>query len=135
MSIPEGAHSVTRDVSGRSRGGRSRARIALLGLLVTALAGVSGFVLRGPRTPPASPGAELAPHVAAPAPSAAPAPPAAPAPVDTTPVTTPDALPEVPPEPVPVASSAPAPAPRAPVRQPRPKKPKGEELNVRNPYR
>jgi len=131
MSIPEGAHSVTRDLSGRPRSGRSRARIAVLGLLVTAVAGVGGFVLRGSRVPATAPvtGALQATHTAAPAQQPAPAPQAAP--VDSTPITTPDALPEA----VPVASTAPVPTPRVPSRQPHPRKPKGEDLNVRNPYR
>ncbi len=135
MSIPEGVHGVTGELSRRSGVARSRARIALVGLFVTALAGIGGFLLRGPRapsTPPAA-GVKLPARAAAaaPAPVPVPAPAAVPAPVDTTPVTTPEALPEA----VPVASTAPVPAPRVPSRQTHPKKPKGEDLNIRNPYR
>ncbi|HTQ07073.1 MAG TPA: serine/threonine-protein kinase [Polyangiaceae bacterium] len=134
MSIPEGAHSVTRDLSGRPGQTRSRVRVAVLAVLVTAVAGLGGFLARGSRAPAPPTVASRPPPPVTAAAAPAPAPPPAATTLETaTPVTTPDALPSA----VPVASAVPAAPARTPGRQGRGTKKKtgGEDLNVRNPYR
>jgi eukaryotic-like serine/threonine-protein kinase len=135
MSIPEGSSGLSQgDVSGATRPGRSRTRFAIVAGLVTAAAGVAGFMLaRDPE--PAAPPVAAAPHVPAPAPAPAPSPTPAAEPAPTTPITTLDALPSAlpaltltaPPANAPKAGPRPAPRPR--------KKSGGEDLNIRNPYR
>jgi len=134
MSIPEG--SLSSMSNGALMGGaaprRTRATLGLVAVLVAAVAGGGGYLLA--RSPHESP----APIVVMPPPTPpAPAPAAAPPAVDTaaTPITTPDALPSAAPA---LTLTAPAIAPRAPVRSGgshAPRKKKGEDLDVRNPYR
>jgi serine/threonine-protein kinase len=139
MSIPDGAHSITRGLSGAARQRRQR-RLAALGTLATLLA-IGLFFWFG-RRPPVAP---VPARVVAAAPPAAALPPATPAreaepvPTEATPVTAPDALPSAEPEPSPSAAPAVA-VPASPgsgrvPRQAHQKKKAGEDLNIRNPYR
>jgi serine/threonine protein kinase len=133
MSLPDGARPSQTGITASLGPRRSRALIALVALLGAVAAGAAGFVLARsrPRENPrvvvlATPARQpVAPVVITPpvADSAA------------TPITTPDLLPSAVP-----SSSAPPPAmtgarPR-PFTRPAPKKkPAGEDLDVRNPYR
>jgi len=134
MSIPEGSKSLTHgDLSGRYPPRRSKGAIAMAALLVACLAGGGGFWLaRGSHPAPLPVVAAPAPPPAAPLP-AAPPPTADTAP--TTPVTTLDALPSA--VPALTLTAAPVSAPRATAARPaaKPKKKRGDDLNVRNPYR
>jgi serine/threonine protein kinase len=134
MSIPEGSQSLSQGaLHGGTAPRRSRVILGVVALLVALFAGGGGFWLArgsheatGPTTVIAVP--------AAPPPAPA-VPPAAAPPVDTTtPVTTPDALPSA--APVMTLTPVPVSAPRAQARPAvRSSKKKGEDLNVRNPYR
>jgi serine/threonine protein kinase len=131
MSIPDGLQSTTRGAGG----GRQRlplVPLAALGVALMALAAAVVLWVGHRDRPPAIPPTIVvaAPPPAPPPPAPAPTPPA-PAETEVLPVTTPDALPSAAPA---VSVSPPAKAP-AVVRQPRQQKKKGEDLNVRNPYR
>jgi serine/threonine protein kinase len=135
MSFSDGSQSQANSaLTGGSPPQRSRAGLALVALGVALAAGGGGYFLaRGPHEASASSFVAVPPTPAAPVPAATP-----PAAVETssTPITTPEALPSV--APALTLTAAPVAAPRAPVRSsaPRPaRRKKGEDLDVRNPYR
>ena len=133
MSLPDGARPSQTGMTASLGPRRSRTLVAFIALLGAAAAGAGGFVLARSR-PRESPRVVTvaAPVVPAPLPVLPTV--VAPPPADTppTPITTPEALPSA----VPSASVVP-PAPARPIRSVRPakKKPAGEDLDVRNPYR
>jgi eukaryotic-like serine/threonine-protein kinase len=131
MSLPDGSRHSQTGVTAALGPRRSRAAIALVALLGAAAAGVGGFVLARSRPHESRPIVVMPPASAA---HVAPA--AAPPPADSVvaPITTPEALPSA----APTATPSVTPVPhlgRGNSGRVTKKKPAGEDLDVRNPYR